>query len=92
MNFKHLRSKMTIDKFCGCAKVETGGLVVGLGGILTNALLIYIIFPIVLEQYQSDVFGYNDYRSHLTLLLLIYCFVNVITSIVLTIGTKMVII
>lgn len=80
---------MTVDKFCGCGNLETGGLVVGVTGILSNAFLIYIILPLVLQKY--DVYQFNDGNSNLMIILLIFCFVCLIASIVLIIGTEKVI-
>lgn len=80
-------SKMAANKFCGYAKLETGGLVVGLFGIIINALHIHKYLPPILEKFNFDDFDLNSGLSVLMLIILIYFVINLITSIVLIIGT-----
>lgn len=88
--FQQFRSgkKMVVDKFCGCAKLETGGLVVGLCGIITNALYIYIYLPPILEKFKYGVLDLNSGLTVFMLILVTYLFVNLFASILLIYGTE----
>lgn len=46
---------MTVEKFCGCGKLETGGMVVGILGLIAYASLIVLFFPLILKGYPGPV-------------------------------------
>lgn len=49
---------MKIKQFCCCAKLETGGIVVGIFGLITNLLMIaFMFFPLEGQGIPSEVFN-----------------------------------
>lgn len=54
---------MSADKFCWCGKLETGGIVVGIVGLVTNVLFIVWVLSFTLEEENVD-----DNRLGITIL------------------------
>lgn len=47
---------MAIDKFCFCGKLPTGGMVIGILGLIGNLLLLFLFIPFLLQGIESGAF------------------------------------